>query len=100
MPAVTFHSVRLGMYSTISCSVLGMKPGMIRPMPFSIQMPGEGERCTRRSAEGAPHGGGVQEESRGDDVHRDRGPDPGHQGVLAVQAEEEVLGAAAWAPPV
>ncbi len=34
-----FHSVRLGAYSTSSCSVDGMKPGTIRPMPFSIQTP-------------------------------------------------------------
>ena len=36
MPAVIFHSVMHGAYSTISCNVLGMKPGKIRPMPFSI----------------------------------------------------------------
>ena len=39
MPAETFHSVRLGTYSTISCIVEGMKPGTMRPMPFSIQTP-------------------------------------------------------------
>ena len=39
MPAETFHSVRLGRYSTISCMVEGMKPGTIRPMPFSIHTP-------------------------------------------------------------
>jgi hypothetical protein len=39
MPAVTFHSVRLGAYSTTSCSADGMKPGTIGPIPFSIQAP-------------------------------------------------------------
>ncbi len=39
IPAVTFHSTRLGAYSTTSWRVDGIKPGMIRPMPFSIQMP-------------------------------------------------------------
>ena len=38
-PAEIFHSVMLGVYSTISCRVLGTKPGMMRPIPFSIQTP-------------------------------------------------------------
>lgn len=39
IPMVTFHSKKLGMYSTISCKVEGIKPGMINPIPFSIQIP-------------------------------------------------------------
>lgn len=39
MPAEIFHSVIDGTYSTISCSVLGTKPGMMRPIPFSIHTP-------------------------------------------------------------
>ena len=91
MPAVIFHSVRLGAYSTTSCSVDGMKPGMISPIPFSIQMPtmhsdaGDDRASTLRSQHA-----GVKNSDRADDVQRDRRPDPRHQAVLAVVAEEQV----------
>ena len=39
MPRQTRISFVVGTYSTISPSGDGMKAGMIRPMPFSIQMP-------------------------------------------------------------
>lgn len=34
-----FYSAALGTYSTHSCKVDGTNPGMMSPMPFSIQMP-------------------------------------------------------------
>jgi hypothetical protein len=68
-PAVTFHSVRLGEYSTISCSVLGMKPGTMRPMPFSIHTP------TKVSTHGRAlqqHGRGAMERGREEHDRRRR----------------------------
>ena len=39
IPRLTSTSVRVGVYSTISPSGEGTKPGMTMPMHFSIQMP-------------------------------------------------------------
>ena len=39
MPRQTRVSLRDGRYSTICPSADGTKPGMMRPKPFSIQMP-------------------------------------------------------------
>ena len=90
MPRQTRVSLSDGRYSTIAPSGVGMKPGMTRPMPFSIQMPTMHStqatlshfrlRLTRQH----------EQHHRGE-VEGDRGPDPRHQRVMAVQAEEEVF---------
>lgn len=38
MPSVTVHSTQEGVYSAISPRGEGMKPGITKPIPFSIQI--------------------------------------------------------------
>src|SRR5210317_2126212 len=90
MPMQTNVSLRVGRYSTTSPRGVGTNPGIIRPMPFSIQMPIK-ETTQATLSQPMRWLSGVTKDQT-DKIKGNRRPDPRHQPRVSVESEIQVLG--------